>query len=286
MRFRASHTTHFRYSEPVLLETQEIRLRPRNDSWQRLDRYSLEVRPAPFLLSETTDAEGNHVAYAWFSAPTESLAVQVEFSVETLRDNPFDYLALDGSTARLPLRYGRAREHLAAALRVSEPDATACEDVIVPIFDRGLDKIIPFLEALNGEIHARFEPAVREHGAPMSPAETLASRAAACRDLAVLFMACCRTVGIAARFVSGYQEQGNSSEKRYMHAWAEVYIPGGGWRGYDPTQGLCISDRHVAVAAAADAENAAPIRGAFRGDAVAWPIEAEISIESAVDTSA
>lgn len=281
MRFEASHTTQFRYSRPVLLEPHEIRLRPRSDSCQRLERFRLAVEPTPSLLTETVDAEGNDVAFAWFLKPTDSLSVKTEFSVETLRENAFDYLTLGEGATRLPLEYPIAvREHLSAALRVSKSDAEATREFVQSIVNRGLEQPIPFLGALNEEIYQRFEVVVREHGGPMAPAETLQTSNVACRDMAVLFMACCRTVGIAARFVSGYQEQRNASAKRYMHAWVEVYIPGGGWRGYDPTQGLCVSNRHIAVAASADPTNAAPIRGSFRGDAVARPIEAEITIES------
>ena len=281
MRFQASHTTQFRYSGPVFLELHEIRLRPRSDSWQRLERFSVVVKPAPSLLTETVDAEGNDVAYAWFLEPTDALTVKTKFSVETLRANPFDYLTLGEGPTRLPVEYPSAvRKHLSEALRVSKSDATATRQLVRSIVNRGLKQPIPFLGALNEEIHQRFRVVVREHGGPLAPAETLQERNVACRDMAALFMACCRTVGIAARFVSGYQEQRNSSGKRYMHAWVEVYLPGGGWRGYDPTLGLCVSNRHIAVAASTDPTHAAPIRGSFRGDAVARPIEAEITIES------
>jgi transglutaminase-like putative cysteine protease len=90
---------------------------------------------------------------------------------------------------------------------------------------------------------------------------------------------CCRLQGIAARFVSGYQEGDQNAGERFMHAWAEVYIPGGGWRGYDPTHGLAVADRHIAVAAAADARFAAPIEGIIRGTGATSSIEAEIKIE-------
>ena len=90
-------------------------------------------------------------------------------------------------------------------------------------------------------------------------------RQGACRDFAVLFIDACRCVGLAARFVSGYQDAYRSMGKRDLHAWAEVYLPGAGWRGYDPTRGLAVADHHVAVAAAADPQNAAPVTATYRG---------------------
>ena len=281
MQFQASHKTLYRFSERVFLEPHAIRLRPRSDSWQRLERYSIAVEPAPSLLTETVDQEGNDVAYAWFLDSTDFMSVRTEFDVETLRENPFDYVTLGEGATRLPLEYPHdMRESLSTALKVSDADRTAARKFMRPIADRRIEQPSPFLAALNEEVHSRFDVAVREHGGPLEPAKTLQAKQVACRDLAVLFMACCRTAGIAARFVSGYQEQGNSSDRRYMHAWVEVYIPGGGWRGYDPTQGLSVSNRHIAVAASADPRRAAPVRGSFRGAAAARPIKVEIAIQS------
>jgi anti-sigma factor RsiW len=99
------------------------------------------------------------------------------------------------------------------------------------------------------------------------PEITLREGKGTCRDLAVLFCAACRTMGIASRFVSGYEREAALQERADMHAWAEVYLPGGGWRGYDPSQGLAVATSHGAVAAAADPRLAAPISGLYRGDA-------------------
>ena len=276
MRFRGNHTTVFGYTEPVYLEPHVIRLRPQCNSWQRLDRYTLSLNPEPTLLTETTDAEGNDVALAWFSDRTDSLKVCTAFEVETLRENPFDFLMIGEGPSKLPVEYSEdLHERLATALRTSETDSDPIREFVRPVMDRASGLLIPFLSELNSEIHRRFEVTVREHGDPWSPARTLREERAACRDLATLFMDCCRTVGIAARFVSGYQENRGSSDERYMHAWAEVYLPGGGWRGYDPTQGLSVSNQHVSVAASAFARCATPISGSFRGDATARPIEVE-----------
>ncbi|HEV2448249.1 MAG TPA: transglutaminase-like domain-containing protein, partial [Candidatus Sulfopaludibacter sp.] len=112
-----------------------------------------------------------------------------------------------------------------------------------------------------------FRHVVREDGPPLPPDVTLREGAASCRDLAVLFCAACRAHRLAARFVSGYERAAAFEEQSEMHAWAEVYLPGGGWRGYDPSRGLAVSTGHIAVAAAADPQLAAPIIGAYRGSA-------------------
>lgn len=277
MRFVASHTTRFRYSAPVYLEPHVIRLRPRCDSFQRLLRYRLTVTPEPKLLSEALDVEGGVVAHAWFSGLTQALDVTSEFEVETLRINPFDYLLIGDGAGTLPFEYPvTVRDRLAPSLARPAGADPAVDAFMRPILARSGRQPLAFLSALNQAIHEACSVTVREHGEPLLPAQTLAAGRVACRDLAVLFMDCCRAVGIATRFVSGYQEQGSGA--RFMHAWAEVYLPGGGWRGYDPTQGLAVADRHVAVAAGSSASDASPIQGTFRGDAEAAPLKAEIRI--------
>jgi transglutaminase-like putative cysteine protease len=139
---------------------------------------------------------------------------------------------------------------------------------------------VPFLARLVETICERFKVIHREKGGPWPPATTIEQRQGACRDLAALFIDICRSVGLAARFVSGYQEGDADQDKRYMHAWAEVYLPCAGWRGFDPTHGLAVTDRHVAVAAAADPQHATPVTATFRGSNVEAEMSANVVIET------
>jgi transglutaminase-like putative cysteine protease len=279
MRFEIDHLTRYEYSRAVFLEPHTFRLRPRSDSFQRLIRYRLEVKPMPAVLSETLDAEGNAVAHAWFSDSTESLEVRVATEAETLKENPFDYLLMDQALNPLPLRYRQAEIQILAACLDSPPG----EDEPVARFARSVangvnSQLLPFLSELSRQLHEQIEVPIRELGEPMPAERTLHERRGACRDVTVLFMACCRSLGIAARFVSGYQQGGEKGGPSYMHAWAEVYIPGGGWRGYDPTHGLAIADSHIAVAASARPELAAPTSGSFRGTGVSSRMHTELAI--------
>ncbi len=138
-----------------------------------------------------------------------------------------------------------------------------------PISRDAGDSVLPFLNALNSELFERFGHDIRDHGPAHPPERTLGERSGTCRDLAVLFCAACRAMRIPARFVSGYALGAESEDRADLHAWAEVYLPGGGWRGYDPAQGLAVATSHVAVAAAADPEMAAPVSGTYRGRASA-----------------
>lgn len=251
MRISVVHSTIYRYDSAVYLEPHIFRLRPREDASQRLIDYTIEIRPEPVGQAPSLDQDGNAVLEAWFDTPTGQLSVCSSFQVETLRPNPFDFVLIAEGYDQ-PLRAALA-PYLSAGSPVDE---------ILPEAANPID----FLSLLNTRLYREFRPVVRNEGPPNPPEVTLRLREGSCRDLAMLFCAACRARGIAARFVSGY-EQAAASAEGHMHAWGEVYLPGGGWRGYDPSRGLAVSTGHVAVAAAADPSLAAPVVGSFRGAA-------------------
>ena len=277
MFFEIAHATTYTFSRPVFLEPHTVRLRPRCDGSQRLIRVDLQIEPPPAGLSEYLDVEGNCGVHTWFDGSTESLRVMTRCTVETLRENPFDYL-VHPSAARLPVEYADdLRLSLAPyCSRDSADDRVA--HFATSIADEVDSQSLPFLAALTRRIFQMCQVTIREAGGPQPPEATLAYRRGACRDLAVLFMDACRALGLGARFVSGYQEGDPEQERRDLHAWAEVYVPGGGWRGYDPTHGLAVGDRHVAVAAGRHPARAAPITGTFRGTGASSRMQTDIRI--------
>lgn len=280
-RFEISHTIHYGYSRSVFLEPHTIRLEPRVCGYQSVDQHELCIEPLPTGTSRCLDAEGNNVTIAWFDRRHEELAVTVRSRVATRRSNPFDYL-LPRAEGMLPMSYSKSLSALLvpARRRVAVPTPADPIGAFATELCRETDhRAVAFLGALNEAIHERSEVVRREDGDPYAPIETWQGRRGACRDLAVLFIDACRSVGLAARFVSGYQE-GDPDQKlpRDLHAWAEVYVPGGGWRGYDPTHGLAVADGHVAVAAAVGPEDAAAISGSFRGTAARSSMKARVEI--------
>ena len=136
-----------------------------------------------------------------------------------------------------------------------------------------------YLIGLNRLIKDSFKVVFRELGDPLTPSETIKSGEGACRDLAVLFIEACRSVGVAARFASGYLAASDVPEDHSLHAWAEVYLPGAGWRGFDPTLGLLVADAHVSLAVSSLYVGAAPLTGSFRGTGADSRMETFIEVE-------
>ena len=264
MLYHICHTTTYNYSQAVFLRPHIVRLRPRCDSWQTLHSFSLKVEPEPVQISEFTDLDGNAIAKLWFKVATEHLKIQVTSTVETHRDNPFDYL-LEPEAMKLPIDY------LNSLLVQIQPYRQSYGLVVDPaiaqfaqdIYQEVNGKTDVFLSILNQRLYETCEIIIRETGDPLPPGVTLRKKQGSCRDLAVLFMEICRCVGLAARFVSGYQEGDPDQEHYHLHAWVEVYLPGGGWRGYDPIQGLVVADRHVALVASVLPEYTTPVLGNF-----------------------
>ena len=279
MIFKIQHTTQYTYNKPVFLEPQTIRLKPRNNASQKLIKYNLSIKPEPVGTTTVSDPEGNEITHAWFQKTTKILTIQSEFKAETLLENPFNYILIDDTVNKLPLIYPETyREQLAPYIYTSTSIKESVAAFAQSVRKEADHQTLPFLTALNQKIFTNFKTVIRDTGDPMPAEQTLQSQKAACRDLAVLFMECTRNSGIASRFVSGYQKGNQDTDKRYMHAWAEVYIPGGGWRGYDPTTGLAVADQHIALATSAKPELAAPVTGTLRSSKAKTHMQVNLNI--------
>ncbi len=266
IRFRIRHVTSYVFDRPVFLEPHTVRLTPRRDGYFHPRHHDLTVEPAPSGTSTVLDESGNTVQRVWFSGLTDSLRIVSTSDGEALRANPFDYL-IETPARTLPPRYSSGERAALAACLSSPPHPAVAgfADRVVRSLGSREPSTPEFLSAVNAALADEHSSIVRPEGPPFSPEITLETREVSCRDLAVLSLAVCRSRGVAARFVSGYQAGDPGQRDRDLHAWIEAYLPGAGWRAYDPTLGLVVADQHVAVAAAADWEDAAPITGTFRG---------------------
>jgi transglutaminase-like putative cysteine protease len=285
MHYQIVHKTIYTYSQPITLEPHTIRLRPRSDGWQTLQDFALEVSPAPAGQSQIIDIDGNAAIKVWFgSQPTELLTIQTRSQVETHCTNPFNFL-LEPWANKLPIDYpasmrSQLQPYLQGYWSTAGIDPVAIQ-LAQEIYHAQNGETVGFLTALNERIYQNCQQVIRETGAPLPPGVTWKEKSGSCRDSAILLMEVCRAVGLAARFVSGYQEGDPDASDRHLHAWAEVFLPGAGWRGYDPTHGLAVADGHIAVAASAVPQSVAPVKGGYKGKAQS-ELSYKLSIQPAI----
>jgi transglutaminase-like putative cysteine protease len=285
VRYHICHKITYTYDRAVVLQPHILRLRPRSDGWQQLYNFSLAVQPEPVGISHFTDFDGNASIKLSFAGETENLQIVVTSEVETLQTNPFNFL-LEPWATQFPIDYPSLT--FAQLQPYLQPHGTAPDSAVVQlaqeIYREVEGKTDLFPTALNQRLYQTCKQIHRAEGNPWVAGVTWREKQGACRDVAVLLMEVCRIMGLGARFVSGYQEGDRDQDERELHAWAEVYLPGGGWRGFDPAHGLAVTDRHIALAASAFPSYAAPILGGFApiraGDrAVTSQLDTQISIQ-------
>jgi transglutaminase-like putative cysteine protease len=283
MLFHIRHALRYAYERPVFLEPTILRLTPRSDPAQQLIHHALAISPEPNGSSRVLEADGGEAVVLWFDPLQESLSIEVDMVVRTLRDNPFAWIVTDPRALRLPAAYADNETlSLGPCLQGSRPIAEPVRRWAAELAEAVEGSTTEFLIHLADTIHHGFHHIGRPDGEPMAAAETLAGRTGACRDTAMLYVEACRSLGLAARFVSGYSmHHPEEVSEHELHAWAEVYVPGGGWRGYDPSLGLAVADGHVALTAAPDHRLAAPVSGRYRGTGVNSSMRYAVEVRSA-----
>jgi transglutaminase-like putative cysteine protease len=277
MRFEVRHSLRYTYSREVFLEPTSIRLKPRSDFSQRVENFEMRLEPNPAGLSESLDLFNNHEVMAWFSGKHSQFSVQTRFRVETALSNPFNYLITDPLVLHLPARYGTEYSILNYYLKPT-PDPSVV-NLAQELLKESDDNALNFLFHATDYLHREFQHVIRPQGEPLPAHKTLRRREGACRDLAVLLVELCRSMGLAARFVSGYKYDPGSKDAQDLHAWAEVFLPGAGWRGYDPSWGLAVADLHIPLAAGPFPQDAAPVSGTFRGTDVLSKMDYQVEIQ-------
>lgn len=278
MILKIVHKIDYRYSRPVFFEPAAIRLKPRSDSFQQLLSYQFSLDPAPDGLTDSVDIEDSPTTYVYFSGEHSGLKMESRSEVRTLRANPFDFILPHEKYSTLPFVYPEPwRGVLQSSLKQRFPSAEL-EAFTHEVLKTAGGDTFQFLTNLYQQIPKEISYEPREEGKPMTPQEVLQEKFGSCRDVSLLFMEACRGVGLASRFVSGYCGGNHESAQGDLHAWAEVYLPGGGWRGFDPSLGLAVADNHVALASSSEPELTLPTSGTFRGTAVHSQFDYEVKI--------
>jgi transglutaminase-like putative cysteine protease len=272
-RLRIDHTTEYAFGSQVTLLPHRLMLRPRGSHVLRIASSELEITP-PAVLHWQRDALDNSVAIASFLQPTMHLSIVSSVTIEHYEEAPLDFMVDDHAVA-YPFQYLAEEASLLAPFRerIWPDDDGAVEAFLLALGAQARPlQTFTLLDRMNRAIQARFRYQAREEAGVQTPTQTLARSAGSCRDFAALFMEACRALGLASRFVSGYlhgplSELGNGA----THAWCEAYLPGPGWKGFDPSCGTVTGDSHIAVAVAHHPERIPPVAGSFRSAATERP---------------
>jgi uncharacterized protein (DUF2126 family)/transglutaminase-like putative cysteine protease len=274
------HRTSYTFDRLVEVHPHVVRLRPAPHSRTPIEAYSLTVEPADHFINWQQDAFGNFLARLVFPNRARSLTITVGLIADLKVINPFDFFIEDYAET-FPFEYPKALlEDLKPYLRPVEetgegsgPGELAQAWVSTFTMPPGT-RTIDFLVALNRAVNADVGYSVRMEAGVQTPDVTLRTGIGSCRDSAWLLVSILRQLGLAARFVSGYLVQltsdvealdgpsGPAADFTDLHAWAEVYVPGAGWIGLDPTSGLFAGEGHIPLSATPHPESAAPITGA------------------------
>ena len=271
IRVALHHKTVYKYDRLVSLSPQVIRLRPAPHCRTPIPAYSLKIQPAGHFINWQQDPQSNYLARVVFPERVRNFSVEVDLIAEMTVINPFDFF-LEPSAEQCPFAYDPDLARELAPFLEADPVEPALGRFLSTI-DHKPKRTIDFLVALNQSVQQHVGYLVRLEPGIQTPEQTLTLKSGSCRDSAWLLVQAFRNLGLAARFVSGYLIQltadikaidgpaGPEKDFTDLHAWAEVYLPGAGWVGLDPTSGLFAGEGHIPLAATPQPSAAAPVSG-------------------------
>ena len=266
-----NHVTHYRYDRRVALGPQTVRLRPAPHCRSHILSYSLRIEPAQHFINWQQDPFSNHLARLVFPEPTSEFKVTVDLVAEMAVYNPFDFF-LEPQAENYPFSYAPELAHDLLPYLAREA-ATPLFKALVDSIPRDEKRSIDFIVGLNQRLQQDIKYLIRLEPGVQTPELTLSNASGSCRDSAWLLVQLLRHLGLAARFVSGYLIQlkpdvksldgpsGTEVDFTDLHAWCEVFLPGAGWIGLDPTSGLMAGEGHIPVACTPEPSSAAPVSG-------------------------
>jgi len=283
MHARLTHTLSYRYSAPVLLGPHRFCLQPRGHGFQRLLSFNCNISPEPAQLYALVAASGDEILRARFEGSCAAFDVQAISEVQTGLAPPLD-ACLANQEPQLPYPAGQLNIDLMGALEGWLPNGQhdpAAVDLAQEALMGSNQRALLFLPQLVEIIQDRVKYTQRHVGPAWPAGRTLKERVGSCRDLAMLMIETCRCVGLPARFVSGYHLVEPRPKLYDLHAWAEVYLPGAGWRGFDPSGKGAIDDRYIVLATSSKPALTAAINGSFSSpdpveSVMNWSIEPDI----------
>jgi transglutaminase-like putative cysteine protease len=264
-RIKITHQTEYLYKVPVTLLPHRALVRPREGHDVHIESSRLVISPHAGVRW-LRDIYGNSIAMLEFYEQTDRLSVLSEVVVNHFDEYPLDFL-IDPEAISYPFLYSMEEEAELIPYRLASfpRDGAQLRDWLSDLYTPGkLINTFELLSSLNTRIHEKFLYMRREESGVQTPAETIGLGSGSCRDYAVFMMESARQWGFGARFVTGYIQM-NEGQHGSTHAWTEIYIPGAGWRGFDPTNDKVAGAEHVSVAVARDPEKASPLSGLWQG---------------------
>ena len=279
-RLRLRHLTEYRYRQPVTFGTHRLMMRPREGHDIRILGRRTEIFPEA-TIRFVRDIYGNSIAILEFKKQADRLRIEVEADIGYIRDTPVEEL-IDPMAQYFPFQYAPEEQLELVPWRLpSYPyDVTTLAHWLHELYVPGQQiETLDLLANLNSHIFRSFKYVPRDEPGVQLPSETIARGSGSCRDYAVLMMEAARRWGFAARFVTGYIQMAEGQHGA-THAWTEIYVPGSGWLGFDPTNNKPVGREHIAVAVAREQEKACPITGTWTGPTGAFDgmtVEVEVS---------
>jgi len=276
IRVALNHKTVYHYDRPVTLQPHVVRLRPAPHCRTPILSYSLRAYPADHFLNWQQDPYSNYLARLVFNKPARELVIEVDLIAEMTSINPFDFF-VETHAEHYPFAYDPVVAKELIPYLETLPAGPKLQGLIADLRRDGASTN-DFLVEINRRVQQTVRYTIRMEPGVQTCEETLTKGSGSCRDSAWLLVQLLRHLGLAARFVSGYLIQLTADEKSLdgpsgpendftdLHAWAEVYLPGAGWIGLDPTSGLLAAEGHIPLACAADPTSASPVTGAFAWD--------------------
>ena len=267
MKIKVIHETSYQYNAEVFLEPHYFRFKPKNTPHIEVESYAIHYSPKPMGHRELLDPENNIIDFCWFEGMHKELVIRSEFIVFIREHNPLNFILHPQTYFKAPFLYGGPLMELLHPSLKKDPIGKSLVDFGINTLKEVDGNSLEFLITLTRKIFEEFVLEIREEGPPLPGDETFQFKRGSCRDLAWMQIQLLRHFGMAARFVSGYFFIPEIKPTFELHGWLEVFLPGGGWIGLDPSHGMVSGLYHVPLASSSNPINTMTVTGSVRGGA-------------------